>query len=261
MPTDRPAAIAAPADRALSFGSAAAGYAEFRPGYPRQAVRCAVGPAPDTVLDLGAGTGKLTAALVALRDACAAPQQIIAVEPDEKMLAALRRAVPAVPAVLGSAEQIPMPDGSVGVITVGQAVHWFELDIALPEMSRVLRPGGRLAALWNARDPSHEFTLALEQQLDARVRPPGGSTGQTAPSSPPFSRREEFTDPELTSFPWCRPMTRDQLHGLLDTLSYVITADPQGRRDLHAGVDTLIDHWAGPLELAEICQVWVAHRR
>jgi SAM-dependent methyltransferase len=261
LPPDRRAAVAHPTDRALSFGSAAAGYAKFRPGYPQQAVRCAVGLAPDTVLDLGAGTGKLTAALVALRDADSLPRQIIAVEPDEQMLAALRRAVPGVRTELGSAEQIPVPDSSVQVITVGQAMHWFQLDAALPEMSRVLRPGGRLAALWNSRDPRHEFTMAFEQQMDAHVRPPGGSTGQTGPPSLPFSGRPEFTDPELTSFPWLRPMTRDQLHGLLDTLSYVITAVPQRRRDLHNGVDALIDRWAGPLELAEVCQVWVAHRR
>lgn len=260
-PTNRQAMIGRAADRALSFGSAAVGYAEFRPGYPQQAVRCAVGPALDTVLDLGAGTGKLTAALVALRDADSSPRQVIAVEPDEQMLAALRRAVPGVRALLGSAEQIPLPDGSVEVITVGQALHWFELDVALPEMFRVLRRAGRLAALWNVRDPSHEFTMAFEQQLDAHVRPPGGSTGQSGAPSLPFIGRPEFTDPELQSFPWCRPMTPDQLHGLLDTLSYVITADPKRQRDLHIAVDALIDRWAGPLELAEICQVWVAHRR
>src|SRR5215468_2973433 len=95
-------------DLSSSFGTAAVAYAEHRPDYARAAARWAVEPAPGPrVLDLGAGTGKLTATLVALG------VDVVAVEPDPAMLAELRRALPATRALSGSAEAIPLPDGSV----------------------------------------------------------------------------------------------------------------------------------------------------
>lgn len=245
------------AQRARSFGTAAAGYQQYRPGYPREAIRFAVGDTDRvTVLDLGAGTGKLTAALVENGS------EVIAVEPDPAMLSALRTAVPQATALAGSAEQIPLPDASVDVITIGQAMHWFDLDKALPEMARVLRPAGRLAALWNVDDVDHPFTAAYQREKNLTVRPVGGATGRSDQQpTPPFTDREEFTDPVVQSVRWQRAMTPEQLHGLLDTLSYVIAADAENRTALHHGVDRLITGWDGPLELAETCQVWVAQRR
>src|SRR5690348_6638971 len=113
--------------RARSFGSVAAAYAEHRPGYPAAALDWALAPAAGsasgtggrTLLDLGAGTGKLTAALLG-RGA------VIAVEPDPAMLAELRRRLPDVDAREGSAESIPLPTGSVDTVLVGQAWHWFD---------------------------------------------------------------------------------------------------------------------------------------
>ena len=93
-----------------------------------------------------AGTGKLTAALVRLG------ADVTAVEPDPQMLAELRRAMPAVRSVPGRAEEVPLPDASVDAVLAGQAMHWFDLDRALPEIARVLRPGGVLAGLWNVDD-------------------------------------------------------------------------------------------------------------
>ncbi|MGI8418693.1 MAG: class I SAM-dependent methyltransferase [Nakamurella sp.] len=249
------------AQRALSFGTAAAGYQQYRPCYPPEAIRPAVGDTHGvggagnlTVLDLGASTGKLTAALVENG------WKVIAVEPDAAMLSALRAAVPRATALAGSAEQIPLPDASVDVITAGQAMHWFDLDTALPEMARVLRPAGRLAALWNVNDVSHPFTAAFQRERDRTVRTVGGATGRSEPT-PPFTDRPEFTDPVLQSVRWQRTMTSAQLHGLLDTLSYVIAADAESRTALHDGVNRLIAGWDGPTELAETCQVWAAHRR
>lgn len=243
---------------ALSFGTAASGYQQYRPGYPAAAIRLAVGTGDDhlTVLDLGAGTGKLTAALVD------GGWDVVAVEPDAEMLAALRSAVPDVTALAGSAEQIPLADSSVDIITVGQAMHWFDMQTAIPEMARVLRPAGRLAALWNVDDDSHEFTAAFQREKDRTVRPTGGATGRSDPEpAAPFTGRPEFTDPVLQSVRWRREMTPDQLHGLLDTMSYVIAAAPDSRAAAHDGVSRLVAGWEGPMELAEICQVWVAQRR
>jgi SAM-dependent methyltransferase len=98
------------------------------------------------VLDLGAGTGKLTRQLVPLAET------VVAVEPDDDMRAMLVRAVPGVESLAGSAEAIPLPDGSVDAITVAQAFHWFDVEPALAEMHRVLRPGGGFALLWNEWD-------------------------------------------------------------------------------------------------------------
>ena len=133
-----------------SFGAAAAAYAEHRPDYAKAAVRWALEPVGDRrpvrVADIGAGTGKLTAALVGLG------ADVTAVEPDPQMLAELRQAMPEVRSAPGSAEEIPLPDGSVDAVLAGQAMHWFDMDRAMPEIARVLRPGGVLAGLWNVDD-------------------------------------------------------------------------------------------------------------
>jgi len=133
-----------------SFGAAAAAYAEHRPDYAEAAVRWALEPIsggrPVRVADIGAGTGKLTAMLADLG------ADVTAVEPDPQMLAELRRTMPGVRSVPGSAEEIPLPDASVDAVLAGQAMHWFDLDRAVPEIARVLTPGGVLAGLWNVDD-------------------------------------------------------------------------------------------------------------
>jgi ubiquinone/menaquinone biosynthesis C-methylase UbiE len=133
-----------------SFGTAAAAYAEHRPDYAEAAIRWALEPVssrrPLRVLDLAAGTGKLTASLISLG------ADVTAVEPDPGMLAEFRRQLPAVRALPGHAEEIPLPDASVDAVLAGQAMHWFDMDRALPEIARVLTPGGVLAGLWNVDD-------------------------------------------------------------------------------------------------------------
>jgi SAM-dependent methyltransferase len=133
-----------------SFGAAAAAYAEHRPGYAETAVRWALEPVwsrrPLRVIDIGAGTGKLTATLARLG------ADVTAVEPDQNMLAELRRELPSVRSVSGSAEEIPVPDGSADAVLAGQAMHWFDMDRAMPEIARVLIPGGVFAGLWNVDD-------------------------------------------------------------------------------------------------------------
>ncbi len=145
-----PAGTAGRRRRGSSFGAAAAAYARHRPGYAQAAVRWALEPVrcrrPLRAVDLGAGTGKLTATLLRLGT------DVTAVEPDGNMLAELRRRLPSVRALRGSAEDIPLPDGSADAVLAGQAMHWFDLDRALPEIARVLVPGGVLAGLWNLDD-------------------------------------------------------------------------------------------------------------
>src|SRR5919106_2517739 len=110
---------------ASSFGAAAVAYAEHRPDYAQAAVRWALEFAPGLrVLDLGAGTGKLTATLVAMG------ADTTAVEPDAAMLTELRGALPGVLALQGSAEAIPLPDASMDAVLAGNAMHWFDMDVA-----------------------------------------------------------------------------------------------------------------------------------
>jgi len=147
-----------------SFGGSAAAYARHRPGYAHAAVRWAIEQAPGPrVLDLGAGTGKLTASLV---DAGA---DVVAVEPDPAMLAELRAGLPAVPALPGSAESIPLPDGSVDAVVAGHALHWFDMGLAGAEICRVLAPGGILAGLWNVVDDRVAWVSGLARVGGAAV--------------------------------------------------------------------------------------------
>jgi SAM-dependent methyltransferase len=147
--------------RGSSFGAIAQAYAQYRPDYPEAAVRWALEPAGTEVsglrvLDLGAGTGKLTAALAELG------ATVTAVEPDAAMLAELQRRYPGVPALPGGAEDIPLPDASVDAVLCGQSMHWFDMDRAVPEIARVLVPGGPLAGMWNADDDRVEWVEQMQ---------------------------------------------------------------------------------------------------
>src|SRR5579864_257042 len=151
-----------PDERALrgsSFGAAAEAYAEYRPDYAEAAVRWALAPAGSAprVIDLGAGTGKLTATLVSLG------AEVTAVEPDPAMLAELRRTLPGVRSLSGRAEAIPLPGASVDAVVAGQAMHWFDMSLAAPEIARVLVRGGVLAGLWNTDDDRAEWVAGLTE--------------------------------------------------------------------------------------------------
>ncbi|WP_228538108.1 class I SAM-dependent methyltransferase [Nocardia sp. XZ_19_385] len=149
---------------ASSFGTAAVAYSEHRPDYAPAAVRWALESAPGPrVLDLGAGTGKLTGTLVALG------VDVVAVEPDPAMLAELRRALPEARALPGSAEAIPLPEASVDAVLAGNALHWFDMAVAGPEIARVLAPGGVLAGLWNVMDNRVDWVAELERVSGARL--------------------------------------------------------------------------------------------
>jgi SAM-dependent methyltransferase len=147
--------------RGSSFGAVAQAYAKHRPDYPEAAVRWCLAPAGHEVsrlrvLDLGAGTGKLTALLARLG------ADVTAVEPDPAMLAELRVLLPDVRARPGSAEEIPLADASVDAVVCGQAMHWFDMDAAVPEIARVLTAGGVLAGLWNYDDDRVEWVAGLQ---------------------------------------------------------------------------------------------------
>lgn len=149
---------------AQGFSGAAASYEEGRPTYPPAAVARLARElhlgVDRVVLDLAAGTGKLTALL-----ACTGAA-VVAVEPVAEMRAVLERALPGVRAIPGTAEAIPLGSDSVDAVTVGQAFHWFRGDEALAEIHRVLRPGGGLGLVWNDRDPSVGWVERLTEIME-----------------------------------------------------------------------------------------------
>ena len=214
---------------ASSFGAAAAAYAEHRPDYAHAAVRWALEAAPGPrVLDLGAGTGKLTATLVALGF------EVIAVEPDPAMLAELRRSLPAVRALSGSAEAIPLPDASVDAVLAGNAMHWFDMAVAGPEIARVLAPGGILAGLWNVMDDQIEWVAGLARiGGSAAVGPrdtPGSWRAETAEMHlPKTGVTARFGSPEQAEFPHGQRRTADTLVATLATRAGVLVMPEQER--------------------------------
>jgi SAM-dependent methyltransferase len=156
-------------EQAKSFDRVAEAYERGRPGWPPEVLDLLPVPDEATVLDLGAGTGKLTRRLAARY------AHVIAVEPLDEMRAILTERVPQAEALPGAAETIPLHDGAVDAVFIGQAFHWFANDVAVAEIARVLRSGGVLARMWNeAADPCPlppEYDRRLTELHEA-MRPP-----------------------------------------------------------------------------------------
>ena len=219
---------------ATSFASVAAEYERARPGYPEEAVRWLAGDEPRDVVDLGAGTGKLTRGLVALG------HRVTAVEPLPEMLAELSRAVPAAHAVVGSAEEIPVPDGSTDVVVAGQAFHWFDHRGALPEIARVLRPDGRLALVWNMRDDREPWVARLSATIGAETVDDWGDV------TAPVAASGLFVPLERATFAWAQQVDRVRLRELVLSRSYCANRAPAERAPVLAEVDAIYDEAAGP---------------
>lgn len=222
--------------RGASFGAVAAAYAELRPGYPDAAVRWCVALAGRDigslrVLDLGAGTGKLTALLAGLG------ADVTAVDPDPAMLGELRRALPSVRALAGSAERIPLPDASADAVLCGQSMHWFDLPRALPEIARVLAPGGTVGALWNSDDDRVPWVAGLQEVAEGAAAPPRSRRHSDAVSfGPEQSGTALFTPTERAEFANAQPLTAETLVELIGTHSRFLVMAPAERGRLLARI-------------------------
>jgi SAM-dependent methyltransferase len=201
-------------------------YERARPSYPDAAVDWLLPAGAGTVLDLGAGTGKLTRSLVARG------LEVVAVEPIAEMRASLAASLPEVRVLEGTAEEIPLPDDSVDAITIAQAWHWVDPERATVEAARVLRPGGALGLIWNRRDERVEWMSRLSQVMGAD----GAEVIDMAEVEigPPFGPTERFVTE------WTRPMDVDLLVEMASSRSYVITATARRRREILDGIRELV---------------------
>lgn len=202
--------------RARSFGASAPAYAEHRPDYPAAGIRWALAAATGEVrrvLDLAAGTGKLTGGLLSLGLA------VTAVEPDPAMRTELAARFPTVWTVAGKAERIPLAAASVDAVFVGQAFHWFDREMALAEIARVLRPGGALAALWNDEDESVPWVAGL-----GRV---SATSASRTWSADPLTF-DGFVGDEA-DFPHTYRHTADSLTAAIGTKSHTLVVDEAER--------------------------------
>jgi SAM-dependent methyltransferase len=172
----------------------------------------------DTVVDVAAGTGKLTRQLVARG------LRVVAVEPIGEMLDVLRRVLPEVEALEGVAEDLPLADGSADAITVGQAFHWFDHERVVPEFHRVVKPGGVVALVWNVRDESDALQAAYADVL----RPHRGSDYPEPPWTGPLEESELF-DVGRRDFPHSQVMDADALVARAASVSFVAQL-PEGDR-------------------------------
>ena len=237
-------------DRARSFESVAAEYERHRPGYPEEALRWAadqLGLDPGArVLDVGAGTGKLTRGLIALGF------EVVAVEPGAPMLDQLRTAVPEAEALEAPAESIPLQDETVDAAFAGQAYHWFDRERALPELQRVIKADGGLVLLWNwwnERDP-------LQRELGELIG---------------YAGHEPYRNEELPGEPWFREVGRtvvetleesspDALVGYLSTASAFLTAEPEERQESLRAVHELASGYGERFPLPRLTYAFAFER-
>lgn len=220
-------------EMSLSFGSAARAYQSGRPDYPREAVDWMLAPVRQhdralRVADVGAGTGKLTRTIVE------AGAEVVAIDPDPGMLAALREHVHGVPTFVGSAERMPLPDASLDAVLLGQAWHWVDVAAASTEAGRVLRAGGVLGLVWNIRDETVPWIAELTRIMH-------GSHAEQLLSQEGARARHPFGPLDEHVWTWRRTLGRDALVDLVSSRSYVITATPDERARILAEVGELFD--------------------
>jgi SAM-dependent methyltransferase len=219
--------------RRLSFGAQATAYERARPEYPEEAARWLVPDDARFVVEVGAGTGKLTRALAALG------LRVLAVEPDARMLSVLRER--GLEGVEGSAEAIPVADGEADGVVAGSSLHWFELDRALAEFRRVLHPGGRLGFGWNHRDVRHPTIAAMSEAIYA-TRPSQQTSGWLRRDwVPAVTEAGLFRDVEHALFEHVHELPREALEDHLLSYSGLAALPDAERRRVFAEVGEILD--------------------
>jgi SAM-dependent methyltransferase len=210
-----------------AWGDSAEVYERARPEYPPEAIDFLheIGLSDDSdVLDLAAGTGKLTRALIA------AGARVTAVEPLFAMRQMLQQRLPEATVTEGTAEHIPVQDATEDLVTVAQAFHWFDADKAVTEIARVLRPGGGLAAIWNVRDESVEWMAMIRELIEeARADTPSHTSGDWRK---PFDAGGPFEPLRLETFRHVQALPRADAVDVFASRSYVASLPDAERSHL-----------------------------
>jgi SAM-dependent methyltransferase len=230
---------------AVGFARSVDAYERARPEYPPEGIAYIARELDlrpgRTVVDLAAGSGKLSRPLAAL--GC----DVIAIEPVAEMRAAIG---PGIRALDGTAEAMPLPDDSADAVTVGQAFHWFDGPKALAEIERVLRPGGALALVWNRRpvERSELHRKITELMAPYRGATPGHASGKW---------REAFAGHELTEwqFDFVQRLDADGLADRVGSTSFIATLDDAERDPLLEQVRALAGD--GAVDVPYVCEVHV----
>ena len=238
--------------RRLSFGSVATDYDRYRPAPPPQALDWLIPAGADAILDLAAGTGIVT------RELIGRAERVVAVEPDKRMRAVLAARCPQAEVLTGRGEDIPLPAASVDAVVVSAAWHWLDPERAVPEITRVLRPGGRLGVIWVSRDDRvpwvEEFNAFAREsrEADRPARQPTGQRGRRRVAFPPGT---PMSPPEERLVEFSVPVTKDQLAGLLGTYSGIITLEAGPRAEFSRRVWAFLDRqpW-DQVDLPLICR-------
>ena len=242
---------------AQAFSAAAAAYDRARPDYPPEAVDWLASTLDlrpgRTVLDLAAGTGKLTAALARTR------ARVVAVEPSAGMLERLRVRAPEAEAHEGTAEAIPLPDAAVDAVTVAQAFHWFATDGALAEIQRVLRPGGRLALVWNRRDLTARAHIEIERIVLARR----GDTPSHRHGAwrAVMDATERFAPIAQTELRWEQLVTTQGLVERVTSISFIAALPDAERRAAIAEAEAAAERLGEPIVLPYVTELFAYVRR
>lgn len=236
------------------FERQADAYERGRPAYALRAIewiaqRLDLKPGR-TVIDVGAGTGKLTRPLRALG------AEVIAIEPVAGMRSVLERELPGVRAFDGTAEAMPLPNTCADAVVVGQAFHWFDAPRALNEFRRVLRPGGRLALVWNMRDRSQP----LQQAINEITEPLRGDTPSQAGGGwrPAFAQSRQFALRDELSLPFELELARETFVDRIMSISFVAALDDPERHEVERRVQALAS--AHPEPWAYVCEAYIFDR-
>ena len=247
----------ATAPRRLTFGAHADAYERARPAWPVEAARWLVPEDAQLVVEPGAGTGKLTRAVAALG------VRVVAVEPDPRMLAVLRGL--GLEGVEGSAEAIPFDDATADGVVAGSSLHWFELERALPEIHRVLRPNGRFGFGWNHRDDRHPAIARMGEAVYAAQPRTRGPRWRSRDWRSELAASGRFRNVERALFEHVLELPREALGDHLMSYSGVAALPDEERARVLAGVAEVLDSdpsvtGAGLLRLPFVVTAYRARR-
>lgn len=234
--------------QANSFGQAAQTYEESRPGYPLEIVDWLVPASARRVLDIGAGTGKFTR-LLRRPD-----REVVAVDPSGEMLDVLRAHASGIETLIGTAERIPLPDESVDAVTVAQAWHWVDRDRGVPEVARVLKPGGTLGLVWNSRDGRVDWVRELGEAM-------GTNDAYSPASLEDYPIGAPFAESDVTELSWSQKLDREGVLNLARSRSYFIVKSPDEQAATLREVEAVLDRHPeivrdGAIELPYVTQAF-----